>query len=124
MAVGGHVYKAFMMCLQCGRRRLVVFTKRGLELFALSALKKGGRAAGRATVDGFNLINATPDESETHRLGKHKQTMKFWKHSRWVGQPRFKMLKVILKRQKRSLCGFQVSGVGGYCPESKFCQVL
>ena len=50
-----------------------MFTKRGLELFALSALKKGGRAAGRATVDGFNLINATPDESETHRLGKHKK---------------------------------------------------
>ena len=73
----GHVYSVFTMWPLLRR----VYQAWAGTLCPQSVLEKARQSE---TVDGFNLINAAPDESETHRLGKHKKTAKFGKHSGWV----------------------------------------
>ena len=68
MTAGGHVFKAFMMCLLCGRYTpgRVVFTKRrlALELLALSEWFEKARQGASQRWIRFNLINPAPEESD------------------------------------------------------------
>ena len=108
MAVGGRVYKAFMMCLLCGRWCLVVFTKR-----VAGTLWK--REAGSATVDAFQ--SDKPNESgekARHAVWEAMRRGKFGTRSQKLFGWSFPVpnLEIDSEMAKNCFCKSQMSGVG------------